>query len=292
MSLHPPSHPFIPSLTVPKTKNNGDIVQLSGPVANLLASSSSSTSVVPSLPTRPPVPNPVILVRSVYIRINICIYVRACAAHQANTDRIDRPARAKPKRRKKRRRGKKTEAENEFVPPSFFAWASWEGFFMHAGHPSITWGENSPPATVPCVPCAPGSRESVSSHRYAHPHHQQHRHCVSVCLSACVCLARLSVVCCSSGPSIRQACPCSLPQQEGQDIFGDMARYLFCFAFGPLLSPSSPLGPSEEALVTRSSCTHRGGLTPHPQARVVVVRAPLDATVPFRADSCWVGGTP
>lgn len=79
---------------------------------------------------------------------------------------------------------------------------------MHAGHPSITWGENSPPATVPCVPCAPGSRESVSSHRYAHPHTH------SVCLSACVCLVRLSVVCCSSGPSIRLAARARSPQQE------------------------------------------------------------------------------
>lgn len=185
------------------------------------------------------------------------MYVRACAAHQTNTDRIDRPARAKTEKKEEANGGELRSLLRS--PPSSSHGAEEEGgFFMHAGHPSITWGENSPPATVPCVPCAPGSRESVSSHRYAHPHTQQ-THTVSVCQ------VRLSVVCCSSGPSIRLAARARSPNKNTRYFWRHSSLALsFVFCFGHLLSPSSPLGPSDEALVTRSSCTHRGGLTPPP----------------------------
>lgn len=114
--------------------------------------------------------------------------------------------------------------------------------------------------------------------RTAHPPTHTHTptqdtdtHCV--CMYVCLSVWSFwSVVCCSSGPSIRLArCPCSLPPSPNKNrryfwkhTWLRCARSLFCFAFGPLLclSPSSPLGPSDEALVTRSSCTHRGGLTP------------------------------
>lgn len=197
MSLHPPS-PFIPSLTVSKTKRNG-IVQLSSPVANLLASASSSSQ---TLPHSSLAPSPTLL----FLSLRVCMYVFVCAdvrAHQTNTDGLAGPLEQEIE--DKKNKNKKDEAESFCMGP-----------FMHAGHPSITWGENSPPATVPFVPCAPGSRESVSSHRY---------HTTPLLSACCVCLP---VCLCPSVPSVVDLCPAypsDLPVHPSlareKDIFGD-----------------------------------------------------------------------
>lgn len=155
------------------------------------------------------------------------------------------------------------------------------GPFMHAGHPSITWGENSPPATVPCVPCAPGSRESVSSHRY-----HTHILCCSpfFCLPChCHCLVCVCVLCpfvpscgscCPSGPSIRQ--PVSRSRRE--EIFLALGILLWTpFAF---FSPRRRAHPhsSHVAAARIAADSHH---LPAPPRGFLSGALFFDATLPF-----------
>lgn len=149
-----------------------------------------------------------------------------------------------------------------------------KGPFMHAGHPPITWGENSPPATVPCVPCAPGSRESVSSHRY-HTNTNTTPQSLSVvvrvcCLPVCLCLPPPPVcplLICPVYPCAYLAtCPCSrcLCQQGGY-----FWRQSSLFCFGPLLPPRVLRGEASShvtaARIVADSHTHTH--QPGPSAR-------------------------
>lgn len=254
MSLHPPQ-PLLPlhPISDKSPKQNG-IVQPSSPVANLLASASSSCT-PPLLPPRLPV-QPCCSCRCpcVYVYMDVCMCVRFARALPIRRTQTDWKGRSSKKEQEERR---KNENEGEINPPLPFAW----GPSMHAGHPSITWGENSPPATVPCVPCAPGSRESVSSHRY-HTHIVFPLLCPSVCVSVSVCPILLSI-------KVRLSV-----NLVSQDIFGD-GQYL------ALESPPPPLCLSpRRGLVACSSCTHRGGLA-HPPSLRGLSGPLLDATVPL-----------
>lgn len=262
MSLHPPQ-PLLPlhPISDKSPKQNG-IVQPSSPVANLLASSSSSCAPL-LLPPRPPV-------QPWYSCRCPCAYVCGCVCSPVRCPsdehrRIDRAARAKEEQEERR----KNENEGRSILPPLCM-----GPFMHAGHPSITWGENSPPATVPCVPCAPGSRESVSSHRY-HTHILCSRLCLPLLALPLSCLCPFVPSCCPSRsvyPSTR------------------LAGYfwsLWYLALDPFPPPPFAFSP-RRGLVTCSSCTHRRGLA-HPHQPPRLVRALLDATVPLAGPTRVLG---
>lgn len=139
---------------------------------------------------------------------------------------------------------------------------------------------------------APGSRESVSSHRY-HTHHHSSLFFACLALPCLVCVSVCPIYGCPSGPSIRQ--PVSRCLAGYRDIFG--VRY-FCSGLGtgPLPSLCLPYTPPPFSLGGASNSSHvaaariAADFTPHPAPRLVRGTLFLDATVPFsRADSCLGG---
>lgn len=290
MSLHPPSHPFIPSLTVPKTKKTA--ISCNSRARWPTYSHHHHHLLVPSPPPGPQVQTRLYLfVACIYVLIYVSMYVRAPPIRRTQTG-LTGPLEQNRKEGRSEEGGRRPKQRTSSFPlPSSHGRAGRVFSCMQVIRPS-------PGVKILrlllCHVCHVPRDHGKVYHRTdtrTHTTNNTDTVCLSACLpvsvwpvcpSSVVHLARLSV-----RPARARS-----PNKRDKIFLETWLALSFVLPLDPFCLRPPHSGPRRRRSSHVAAARIAADSHHTPQARMIVVRAPLDATVPFRADSCWVGGTP